>query len=115
MVSFFITIFKLLESIHRAASDEDFRALAFMTLFLLLCGTIFYAYAEDWNLLDSLYFCVMTMTTIGYGDLTPTTSASKVFTIIYAFVSIGIFVSLATKLASALFRHNHRSQGSSDS
>jgi hypothetical protein len=114
MVSFFVTNLELLEAIRRAAHDKDFRALSFMTLFLLLCGIFFYSYAEEWNLLDSFYFCVMTMTTIGYGDLTPTTNASKTFTIVYAFVSIGTFVSLATKLASALFMHNHKSQGNSD-
>lgn len=107
MVSFFLTILKLLKAVHRAASDREFRALAFMTSVLLLSGTLFYSYAEGWNLLDSLYFSVMTMTTIGYGDLVPTTSLSKVFTIIYTFVSIGVFVSLAAKLASALFRHQH--------
>ena len=109
MVSFFMTIVKLLETIRRAAGDEEFRAVAFMTLVLLLIGTFFYAHAEGWALLDSFYFCVMTMTTIGYGDLTPTTTFSKIFTIVYAFVSIGIFVSLAAKLATALFRHSHKS------
>ena len=105
MFSFFVTVLKFLEAIRRAAGDKGFRAAAFMTLVLLLIGTFFYSHAEDWSLLDSFYFCVMTMTTIGYGDLTPTTALSKVFTIIYAFISIGIFVSLAARLASALFRH----------
>ena len=109
MIHFFVTILRLLKAIYRAASDEEFRALAFMTSVLLLSGTLYYAYAEEWSLLDSLYFSVMTMTTIGYGDLTPTTYISKIFTIIYAFISIGVFVGLAAKLASALFKHRHTS------
>lgn len=107
MISFLVTIVKLFESICRATSDDEFRAMAVMTIVLLLIGTVFYSHAEEWNLLDSFYFCVMTMTTIGYGDLAPTTPLSKIFTIVYAFISIGIFVSLAAKLASALFRHRH--------
>jgi voltage-gated potassium channel len=45
------------------------------------------------------------MTTIGYGDLAPTTDISKIFTIIYAFITIGIFVSLAAKLATGLMQN----------
>ena len=43
---------------------------------------------EGWNLLDSLYFSVVTLTTIGYGDLSPSTAASKIFTIFYIFVGL---------------------------
>ena len=100
----------ILDGVHLDLNDDEgFRAASFMTLVLLLIGTFFYSHAESWTLLDSFYFCVMTMTTIGYGDLTPTTNFSKIFTIVYAFISIGIFVSLAAKLATALFRHSHES------
>lgn len=105
MISFFLTLLRLLKAIYRAADDDEFRALAFMTTVLLLSATLYYNYAEGWSALDSLYFSVMTMTTIGYGDLVPTTNASKIFTIIYAFLSIGVFVALAAKLAAALFKH----------
>lgn len=40
----------------------------------------------------------MTMSTVGYGDLAPTTDNSKLFTIIFTFLSVGIFVSLNAKI-----------------
>ena len=36
---------------------------------------------ERWNLLDSMYFSIVALTTIGYGDLSPSTAASKSSTI----------------------------------
>lgn len=45
---------------------------------------------EKWEPLKCIYFVTVTITTIGYGDVTPTTDGSKVFTI-FAII-IGIFV-----------------------
>jgi len=50
---------------------------------LITIGTLFYNIFEGWDLLDSLYFTVMTLTTVGYGDMVPTYTVSKIFTIFY--------------------------------
>lgn len=102
MTSFYFAFIKLFKALIRAWTDPEFHALTFLLLAFLLSGTVFYHHEEGWKVLDAFYFCVMTMTTIGYGDLTPTTEKSKIFTIIYAFMSIGVFVALAAKLAQAL-------------
>ena len=69
---------------------------------ILLAGTAFYTVVENWSIVDSIYFCVMTIATIGYGDLAPTSALSKIFTIVMALSGIGVFVGIATKLAQAL-------------
>ena len=38
---------------------------------LLLIGTFGYAFLEGWSLLDALYATIITVTTVGYGDLSP--------------------------------------------
>ena len=42
-------------------------------IFWMLMGSLAYIYLEDWSYLDSLYFCVVTLTTIGLGDFVPGT------------------------------------------
>ena len=61
------------------------------SLFLIyLTGTGFYYHTENWSLVDSAYFSAMTLTTVGYGDLVPTTPQTKLFTIGFAFVGIAV-------------------------
>ncbi len=104
MISFLFTFTRLFRAIIKAATEAEFRALFLLTLVLLLSGSIFYMSFENWSFVDALYFCAMTMTTVGYGDLAPTSPVSKIFTIIFTISSVGSFVALAAKLATAMTR-----------
>ena len=46
-------------------------------------GAALYHWLEGWSWLDSVYFVVITLTTIGYGDFSPTQPVTKVITILY--------------------------------
>jgi hypothetical protein len=61
-----------------------------LALGALLTGTIVYRVLEDWGWVDSFYFSVITLTTVGYGDFSPTTPASKLFTVVYIFGGISL-------------------------
>lgn len=50
---------------------------------MIAIGAALYHWLEGWSWLDSFYFVVVTLTTIGYGDLHPTTSLTKLITIFY--------------------------------
>eukprot|EP00521_Asterionellopsis_glacialis_P009106 CAMPEP_0195286076 /NCGR_PEP_ID=MMETSP0707-20130614/3670_1 /TAXON_ID=33640 /ORGANISM="Asterionellopsis glacialis, Strain CCMP134" /LENGTH=366 /DNA_ID=CAMNT_0040345669 /DNA_START=156 /DNA_END=1253 /DNA_ORIENTATION=+ len=73
----------------------------------LCVGVFAYSFLlkERWSIIDSLYFCVTTFTTVGYGDLTPTTQAGKFFTCGFglggiAFLGAALY-SLGAKLVQA--------------
>ena len=57
---------------------------------VLLTGTLAYRLLEDWGWIDSFYFSVITLTTVGYGDLSPSTPASKLFTVVYVISGISL-------------------------
>ena len=62
---------------------------------------------EGWSLVDALYFSIITLSTVGYGDLSPKTDVGKVFTTIYILVGIGLFVAVAHHIARQLTGRRH--------
>ena len=65
-------------------------------------GAVFYHVVEGLSYVDALYFTAITLTTVGYGDFAPQTDAGKIFTALYAFVGIGIFLGFAAALFQAI-------------
>ena len=66
-------------------------AAVFSTLLTLIAiGTVCYRYLEGWSWIDSFYFTVCTVTTVGYGDLIPSTEVSRLFTAVYALVGVSL-------------------------
>lgn len=92
-------MFGLFREIWDLIKQPKYRALFIWLAIILLGGMIFYHQIEGWSWVDSFYFSVVTLATVGYGDLHPTTDASKIFTAVYIFFGISIFISFASMLA----------------
>jgi potassium channel subfamily K len=75
--------------------------MAFAVLLYLAAGVIFYTHYEGWTLLEAVYFCVVTATTTGYGDLKPSTLGSRLFTLFFILVGIGM-IAIAVGIAGGL-------------
>lgn len=71
----------------------DAAAVLGTVIFFILVGTIVYPMLEDWNYVQSLYFSVTTLATVGYGDLHPTTDISRLFTTFYILIGVTMAVS----------------------
>lgn len=67
--------------LHDLALPRRLWILGLVPLLLVLIGTIGFHLLEGWSLLDALYATVITLATIGYGDLVPKQPIGKLFTI----------------------------------
>ncbi len=85
--------------------SQSFRILLVITLLLIASGSAFYSFVEGWRVLDSAYFCVITLATVGYGDFSPQTDAGKIFTIFYVVAGVGVLSALIVNIFHA-FQEN---------
>lgn len=92
----------LFRALRGLASEPEGRGLITLVVGLIAAGGIFYHHVEKLSWLDSFYFTVVTLTTVGYGDISPTTTAGKVFTMAYLLIGIGLLVSFATRISSRM-------------
>lgn len=80
------------ETIRTFLMDESYRKLLGTTMIILAVGTVVFHFLENWSWLDSFYFSIITLTTIGYGDFSPQTEIGKIFTIMYIIVGVGVIL-----------------------
>ena len=74
---------------------QQFRVTGIAALVLLSIGATFFHYVQKLSWLDAFYFCTISLATIGYGDIVPTTPAGKIFIMFYVVVGIGIIATFA--------------------
>ncbi|MEM7336607.1 MAG: potassium channel family protein [Chloroflexota bacterium] len=92
---------------------EAVRGLLLVALITIFSGTWFFYRFEPtittW--IDAYYFTVITLTTIGYGDMSPTIPLTKLFTTFYVFVGLGIIAGLIGLMGEAVIEDaNQRAQ-----
>lgn len=74
--------------------DAQFLRLLGVVALLVVSGAQIYHRLEGWSYLDALYFTVITLTTVGYGDFSPQTSIGKIFSMLYILMGLGVFGAL---------------------
>lgn len=90
------------------SSSQSVVRQAFVLLVLYLSlGVAIYSFNRDdfearetHPVVDALYFCIVTMCTIGYGDITPNSTATKLFSIMFVLVGFGFIDILLSGMVS---------------
>lgn len=79
-------------------SFKRFRFLLLLPVAAVIIGTFGMMGIEHLSFVDALYFTIVTIATVGYGDVTPVTTGGKIFAIFLIVIGIGSFVTLLTNL-----------------
>ena len=100
--------FPILRGLANESTDTGFTLVECLLAVTSYLGTGVLAYSvvfEKWSIVDALYFSVVSFTTVGYGDICPTTPASKMFSCVYGLTGVVILgaaiSSIGTRLINA--------------
>ncbi|MDT8328076.1 MAG: potassium channel family protein [Roseovarius sp.] len=78
------------------------KALTLLAMLALIIagGTTFFHAVEGWSWIDSYFFTVVTLSTVGYGNLVPATALGKIGTTVFIMVGLGIFAVIIQQFGS---------------
>ncbi len=110
MISFLLTAKRLLSGIFHAFKLKNFQVLFFLIVLMLISGTLFYSKEEGLSIMDALYYCVVTLSTVGHPSFEPQTSLGKIFTMIYIIVGTGLFLGMMGHIAYAIIKSSQKEE-----
>jgi len=72
--------------------------LVILVLALWLAGAVVFSWIEDWSISRSLYFCFVTLSAVGFANVTPQSLAGRVLMLAYVSVGLASAASLASEV-----------------
>ncbi|MFN8483523.1 MAG: potassium channel family protein [Anaerolineae bacterium] len=94
----FIILLAFVRSFFRIYGDlfrlPEFRGLLITALLFITLGGVVFRALEGWRWIDAFYFGVVSLTTVGYGDVTPKTDPGKLFAMVYLLAGVGLLSGL---------------------
>jgi len=103
--------FSLIGPVKSLFSPLVMKALAYLGLFLIVCGHVFWWVEKGKHLISTSYFpgifqsfwyVMVTMTTVGYGDIVPRKWVGRVTAFLVMLIGIGFFGWAIAQLSSAI-------------
>ena len=99
-----------LDKAFRAVREElvIFSVIALFTLYLCAIGIYIFEHQRQpeqfSSVFESMWWAAVTLTTVGYGDVTPVTAGGRIFTVLVLFVALGVIAVPTGLMSSALSR-----------
>ncbi len=95
-------LYRLWHPVWLFIKHENIDRIAFVLGLLIITSSVVISRVESISLVDSFWWSIVTLTTVGYGDIAPATSVGRIIAVINMFVGIGLLAALSAALASVL-------------
>lgn len=87
---------------------KSFYLIIMIVILIILIGTLFYKFSENISWMDAFYSTSMLITTAGSGNLSPTQSSTKLFTICFVLFGVPIVLFCFGYLVEQFFKRRIR-------
>ena len=82
--------------------------MVFVSLCCIVAGGIAIHFVEEMTVFDGIWWSFVTATTVGYGDISPTTPAGRVIAAVLMIVGIGLIGSLTSTITALFFQRHEK-------
>ena len=89
-----LEVFTKANKYHNSVCGPRVIGLMSFLILIIFTGTFYGMVFEEWNLIESLYFTVVTITTVGYGDYTTTSQFGRLIISFYILLAGGCFTAI---------------------
>ena len=94
---------------------NGFKYMVGATLICILIGGVSIHYAEGMSFADGFWWSFVTATTVGYGDISPSTIPGRIIATVLMIVGIGLIGSLTSTITALFFqKHEQKAPTSRD-
>lgn len=76
---------------------------------LLLLGILGFMFIENLSLIDAIYFSIVTMATVGYGDIHPYSDIGKILVLILIIGGVGTFLGVVASITDTFVKRREES------
>jgi hypothetical protein len=76
---------------------------------LLFVGILGFMFIENLSLVDSIYFSIVTMATVGYGDIHPQSAVGKILALILIIGGVGTFLGVVASITDIFLKRREES------
>lgn len=81
---------------------QQYLRLGLLPLLIILAGSAGYMVLEDWPLLDAAYMTIITLSTVGFGEVSEMSRQGRIFTSVLILIGVGSFAFVFTSIAQAV-------------
>lgn len=78
-----------------------------IAIIIIIYGIVGSHFLMDLDLFDSIYYTIITLATVGYGDIIPITTTQKIFSVTLALAGVGILAYILSIIISSITENLH--------